>query len=218
MIVVVYAGAVIDMSDWIGEVDAIVWAGYGGEYVNRAVAEVLVGKVNPSGRLTETFPLSLSDVPSESAYRDEAVMLYSEGLNVGYRYFDTFRVPVLFPFGYGLSYSKFEYSGLSVEKECGEVKVRFTIENISDIDGKEVAQVYVREITKEVYRPNKELKAFRKVFVRAHEKATVVVELDESAFAYYSVAKDRWTVKPGLFEIIIAANVQEEKLLAKIVL
>ena len=79
--------------------------------------------------------------------------------------------------------------------------------------------MYVREITKEVYhRPNKELKAFRKVFVRAHEKATVVVELDESAFAYYSVAKDRWTVKPGLFEIIIAANVQEEKLLAKIVL
>ena len=216
LVVVVYAGAAVDMSDWIGEADAVVWAGYGGEYVNRAVAEVLTGKVNPSGRLTETFPLSLSDVPSENAYRDEAVMLYSEGLNVGYRYFDTFRVPVLFPFGYGLSYSEFEYGDLSIERNGARVTVRFTIENISDKDGKEVAQVYVREITKEVYRPNKELKAFRKVFVRAHEKATVVMELDESAFAYYSVAKDRWTVKPGVFEIIIAANVQEERLSRRI--
>lgn len=218
LVVVVYAGAAIDMSEWINEVEAIVWAGYGGEYANRAVAEVLTGKVNPSGKLTETFPLSLGDVPSENAYRDEAVMVYSEGMNIGYRYFDTYNVPVLFPFGYGMSYSEFFYGDLAVEKDGAIVKVQFEIENASNVDGKEVAQVYVRELTKEVYRPYKELKAFKKVFIKAHERATMEFALDASAFAYYSVAKDRWVVKPGVFEIIVAANVIEEKLRAKITL
>ena len=218
LIVVVYAGAAIDMSDWVDEADAIVWAGYGGEFVNKAVAEVLTGKVNPSGKLTETFPLSLEDVPSEKAYRDEAVMVYSEGLNVGYRYFDTFDVPVLFPFGFGLSYSEFRYGNLTVGKDGENIKVRFEIENVSDIDGKEAAQLYVREITKEVYRPYQELKAFKKVFVKAREKAAVEFVLDRSAFAYYSVAKDRWTVKPGVFEIRVGASVSDIRLTKKIVL
>ena len=218
LIVVVYAGAAIDMSDWVDEADAIVWAGYGGEFVNRAVAEVLTGKVNPSGKLTETFPLSLEDVPSEKAYRDEAVMVYSEGLNVGYRYFDTFDVPVLFPFGFGLSYSEFRYGNLTVGKDGENIKVRFEIENVSDMDGKEAAQLYVREITKEVYRPYQELKAFKKVFVKAREKAAVEFVLDRSAFAYYSVAKDRWTVKPGVFEIRVGASVSDIRLTKKIVL
>lgn len=216
LIVVVYAGAAIDMSDWIDEVDAVVWAGYGGEYVNEAVANVLCGKVNPSGKLTETFPLSLEDVPAENAYKDASVMLYSEGLNVGYRYFDTFGVPVLFPFGFGLSYSEFEYGNLSVEKLAGGVKVAFDIQNLSDIDGKEAAQVYVREITKEVYRPYKELKAFEKVFVKAHGKTHVEIMLDRRAFAYYSVAKDGWTVHGGLFEIAVGANSDEISLSKKI--
>ncbi len=218
LIVVVYAGAAIDMSNWIDEADAVVWAGYGGEYVNKAVAEVLTGKVNPSGKLTETFPLSLSDVPSENAYRDEAVMLYSEGLNVGYRYFDTFNVPVLFPFGFGLSYSQFEYKNLSVEQKDKCVHVAFEIENTSDVDGKEVAQVYVREITKEVYRPYKELKAFQKVFINAHEKQKVEFTLNKSAFAYYSVAKDCWTVNLGVFEILIGKSAKEIVLSQRIVL
>lgn len=218
LIVIVYAGAAIDMSNWIDEVDAIVWAGYGGEYVNKAVVEVLLGKVNPSGKLTETFPLSLEDVPSEKAYRDEAVMLYSEGLNVGYRYFDTFNVPVLFPFGYGLSYSNFKYDNLSIEQNNQLVNVSFEIENTSEIDGKEAAQVYVREITKEVYRPYKELKAFKKVFIKAHEKEIVKFTLDKSAFAYYSVSKDQWVVKPGVFEILIAKSAEDIVLSKKIIL
>lgn len=218
LIVVVYAGAAIDMSDWIDEVDAIVWAGYGGEYVNSAVAEVLTGKVNPSGKLTETFPLSLEDVPSENAYRDDAVMLYSEGLNVGYRYFDTFEVPVLFPFGFGLSYSEFKYENLSVEQSNQKVHVTFEIENVSDVDGKEVAQVYVREITKEVYRPYKELKAFKKVFIKAHGKEKVELILDKTAFAYYSISKDQWIVKPGVFEILIGKSAEEIVLSKKIIL
>ncbi len=178
---------------------------------------MLTGKVNPSGKLTETFPLSLEDVPSENAYRDEAVMLYSEGLNVGYRYFDTFGVPVLFPFGYGLSYSEFEYDNLSVEKDGDSVKVAFDIENVSDTDGKEIAQVYVRELTKEVYRPYKELRAFSKVFVKAHGKTRVELTLDRQAFAYYSVARDCWTVKSGVFEVQIGASVDDIKLTKKII-
>lgn len=218
LIVIVYAGSAIDMTDWIEEADAVVWAGYGGECVNKAVAEVLTGKVNPSGKLTETFPLSLEDVASENAYRDNAVMVYSEGLNVGYRYFDTFHVPVLFPFGFGLSYSEFLYKNATVACRDGRVQVTFEIENVSDRDGKEAAQVYVREITREVYRPYKELKAFQKVFVRAHETERVEISLDRSAFAYYSVAKDRWTVKPGVFEILIGKSAEEIVLSEKIVL
>lgn len=218
LIVVVYAGAAIDMSDWIDEADAVVWAGYGGEYVNQAVAEVLTGKVNPCGKLTETFPLSLDDVPAENAYADEAVMLYSEGLNIGYRYFDTFGVPVLFPFGYGLSYSEFAYENLSVEREGENVSVCFDIKNLSGVDGKEVAQLYVRELTKEVYRPYKELKAFRKVCVKAHGTTRVQLTLDRSAFAYYSVARDGWTVHGGVFEILIGASVEDIRLSKKIIL
>lgn len=218
LIVVVYAGAAIDMSGWIDEVDAVVWAGYGGELVNKAVAEVLTGKVNPCGKLTETFPLSLEDVPAENAYMDEAVILYSEGLNVGYRYFDTFGVPVLFPFGYGLSYSEFGYSNLTVEKAGDKVNVSFDIENLSNVDGKEIAQVYVREITKEVYRPYKELKAFKKVFVKAHEKVRIELTLDKDAFAYYSVAKDKWTVHGGVYEVCIGASVEDIRLSNKIIL
>lgn len=216
IIAVVYAGSAIDMSDWIDEVDAVVWAGYGGEFVNKAVSEVLTGKVNPSGKLTETFPLALEDVPAENAYYDEAVMLYSEGLNVGYRYFDTFGVPVLFPFGFGLSYSEFNYGNLSVEQKDGAVKLSFEIENVSDADGKETAQVYVREITREVYRPYKELKAFKKVFVKARQKERVEIILDNSAFAYYSVAKDKWVVNGGMFEILVGANADEILLTKKI--
>jgi len=218
LIVVVYAGAAIDMSDWIDEVDAVVWAGYGGEFVNKAVAEVLAGKVNPCGKLTETFPLSLEDVPAENAYSDEAVILYSEGLNVGYRYFDTFGVPVLFPFGYGLSYSEFNYSNLTVEKAGDKVNVGFDIENLSGVDGKEIAQVYVREITKEVYRPYKELKAFKKALIKAHGKERIELTLGRDAFAYYSVAKDKWTVHGGVYEICVGASVDDIRLSTKIVL
>ena len=219
LIVVVYAGSAIDMSEWIDLADAVVWAGYGGEFVNKAVAEVLTGAVNPSGKLTETFPLSLDDVPAENTYCDEAVMLYNEGLNVGYRYFDTFGVPVLFPFGYGLSYSEFRYSALEVQKTAdGGAELSFDLENVSAVDGKEVAQVYVREITKEVYRPYKELKAFKKIFVAAGGKTRVKLALDRSAFAYYSVAKDAWTVKPGAFEILVGSSSADIRLSQKLII
>ena len=209
MVVCVYAGAAVDMSEWIDEVDAVVWAGYGGQHGNKALAEVLSGKINPSGRLTETFPLDLSDVPAENSYRDGAVMLYEEMLNVGYRYFDTFGKPVLFPFGYGLSYSTFAYDNLAIETNDNGATVAFDVTNTSNIDGATVAQVYVGEVCPKVYRPDKELKGFVKVALAAGQTKRVSVQLPRHAFEYYSVALDKWTLNPGMFDIFVGVNVAD---------
>lgn len=217
LILVIEAGAPIDMSSFIDEVDAIIYMGYGGECGHKALAEILIGKVNPSGKTSETFPLHLEDVPAVNSYRDGLVVCYTEGLNIGYRYFETVDKPVLFPFGYGLSYSSFEYSSLEVKEEGDEYLVSFDIENISDVDGKEVAQLYVRERVPEVYRPKYELKNFTKVFVKAHQKEHVTVRLDRSAFSYYSVAYDMDRVKPGAFEILIGKNSHDIVLSKKII-
>ena len=170
---------------------------------------MLTGKVNPSGRLTETYAYSVKDIPSEQTYRDEAVMVYEEGLDVGYRYFATKNVPVLYPFGYGLSYSNFVYSDLSVEVKETHVEVHLQVENVSDIGGKEVVQIYVREENPAVYRPIREMKAFNKVFVKAHEKVKVQFQLENDAFSYYSIEEEKWVVNPGKFLIQVCKNANE---------
>lgn len=211
-VVVVYAGSAIETESWIDYADAVIYAGYAGEYVNTAVAKILCGKVNPSGKLTETFPLSLDDVPAMHAYRDAACVRYTEGLDVGYRFFATHNVPVAFPFGYGLSYAEFQYDDLRITGSGRNFKVGFSVKNTSNVDGATVAQIYVSELDKLVYRPIKELKAFKKVFLKAGQKVTVEVELDESAFAYYSTATDGWKVDSGLFEIQVCSDVETEEL------
>lgn len=163
------AGFAVDLAEFDMLADAVVLAGFGGQNVSQAVANVLTGKVNPSGRLTETYAYSVKDIPSENTKRDEAVMVYEEGLNVGYRYFESYGVDVLYPFGYGLSYSDFKYSDLKVVKKNDGVEITLQIENISDQDGKEVVQLYVNEVNPSVYRPIRELKAFEKVSIKAHE-------------------------------------------------
>ena len=206
LIIVVEAGSAIDMSSWIDKVEAVVYMGYGGELSHKALANILVGKINPSGRLSETFPLKLEDSPAMKSYHDSFVMKYDEGLNIGYRYYETFNVPVLFPFGYGLSYSKFEYSNLKIEQIKDVYKVSFDIENETEIDGAEVCQLYIREVVKEVYRPDYELKGYEKIFIKAHEKKKVIIELKRKDFAYYSTYYDEYHVKPGAFDILIGKN------------
>lgn len=206
LIIVVEAGSAIDMSSWIDKVEAVVYMGYGGELGHKALANILVGKINPSGRLSETFPLKLEDSPAMKSYHDSSVMKYDEGLNIGYRYYKTFNVPVLFPFGYGLSYSKFEYSNLKIEQIKDVYKVSFDIENETEIDGAEVCQLYIREVVKEVYRPDYELKGYEKIFIKAHEKKKVIIELKRKDFAYYSTYYDEYHVKPGAFDILIGKN------------
>ena len=171
-----------------------------------ALSHILSGKVSPSGRLSETFPLSYEDTPASKSYRDGSIIRYSEGLDVGYRYYETYQKPVLFPFGYGLSYASFEYSNMEVKEDGADYLVSLDIENTSSVDGKEVVQLYVKELVKEVYRPVYELKEFTKVSLKAHEKKTVTLRLSKKAFSYYSVAYDCWRYRPGMFEIMIGKD------------
>lgn len=215
-VVVLFAGAPVDMSAWIDEVAAVVWAGFPGERGGEAIANVLTGKVNPSGKLSETFPLMYEDTPAAQGYADSKVTRYEEGLDVGYRYYDTYNVPVLFPFGFGLSYSSFEYKNLSLKASGDTLEVSFEIKNASDVDGKEVSQVYVRAMGSYLYRPYKELKGFAKTLVRAGRTEKVKVSLNRRAFEYWSVANGGWEIEDGVYEIIAGASVADEKLRAKI--
>ncbi len=215
-VVVLFAGSAIDMSDWIDEVAAVVYVGFPGEKGGQAVANVLTGKTNPSGKLSETFPLSFEDTPAAQCYRDCKVTRYNEGLDVGYRSYDTYGIEVLFPFGHGLSYSEFDYRNLTLKATEDGLDVSYEIANVSARDGKEVSQVYVRAMGSCVYRPYKELKGFAKTFVKAGGKERVTVRLDRRAFEYWSAAKDGWEIEDGVYEIIIGASVSEELLSAKV--
>ena len=215
-VVVLFAGSPVDMSEWIDEVAAVVYAGFPGEMGGEAIANVLTGKVNPSGKLTETFPLCYEDAPASKGYADTKVTRYEEGLDVGYRYYDTYGVPVLFPFGFGLSYAEFGYKNLLLKRTESEIEVCFEIENASGMDGKEVSQVYVRAMSSYLYRPYKELKGFAKTLVKAGKTEKVQVVLGKRAFEYWSVSNSRWEIEDGIYEIIVGASVADEKLSAKI--
>ena len=208
-VVVLFAGSAIDMSAWQDAVSAIVWAGFCGEAGGEALADILAGIVCPSGKLSETIPLCYEDTPAYDSYRDACVERYQEGLDVGYRYYDTYSVPVAFPFGYGLSYARFAYSGLQVKCEKNTLRLRFSVENTSETDGKEVVQAYLHPVQTFVYRPEKELKEYRKVFVGAGEKKEIELELTDGAFAYWSTALDGWQTDNGLYEVLIGASSRE---------
>ena len=215
-VVVLFAGAPVDMSGWINEVAAVVYVGFPGEKGGEAIANVLTGKVNPSGKLSETFALSFEDTPAATGYADSKITRYDEGLDIGYRYYDTYGVPVLFPFGFGLSYSRFVYKDLNLKRDGKSLEVSFEIENVSDIDGKEISQIYVRALSSFVYRPYKELKGFAKTFIKAGRSAKVSVKLDMRAFEYWSVANDGWQTEDGVYEIIVGASCKDVKLKSKI--
>lgn len=217
VVVVVYCGGAIDMSAWIDKVKAVVYAGYAGEAANEAVSSVLLGTVNPSGKLTETFPMCVEDSVTGGRRDNLQVDYYSEGVLVGYRHYDTLEKPVLYPFGHGLSYSKFEYSNLNLEKK-GDTNyvVSFDITNISDKDGKEISQLYVRDVLASVLRPVRELKGYSKDLIKAGETKRISMELDFRSFAYYSVVYDEWTIENGDFEIEIGSSSRDIKLKAKI--
>lgn len=217
LVVVVYAGSAIDMTPWIDYVDAVVWAGYGGQYGNVALAEVLSGIVNPSGKLTETFPLDIKDLPSMQSFESSTCICYDEKLNIGYRYFSSFNnTEVLFPFGYGLSYSEFKYDNLNVERLKDGFELSFDILNDSEYDGYEIPQVYVSQLISKVYRPLKELKGFDRVFIPAGEKKRVTITLNRHAFEYYSVADDKWLVEDSVYELIVGRHSEDDSLTTRV--
>ena len=215
-VVIVFAGGAVDMSAWADKAKAILYAGFPGMGGDEVIADILSGKINPSGKLSETFPLCEDTVPAVNACRVAGVTRYQEGLDVGYRYFDTYDVPVLFPFGHGLSYSQFVYKGMALEKDDGGLEISCSVENTSARDGKECVQVYVRERAPLVYRQKKELKAFAKAEIGAGECATFAFRLDSSAFAHWSVSENGWTVTDGVYEILVGASSQDIRLRAKV--
>ena len=185
----------------------------GGQAGAGAMVDALLGKVNPSGKLNETWPLVLADNPSHPYYPSkERTAEYREGLYVGYRYYDTVGKEVRYPFGYGLSYTTFAYSDI----HANEKEVTFTITNTGMVDGAEIAQVYVGAKNCQVFRPKKELKGFAKVFLKAGESRTVSVALDDKAFRYFNVKTDRWEVEGGEYTISVAASVSDVKLTASV--
>ncbi|MBP5331410.1 MAG: glycoside hydrolase family 3 C-terminal domain-containing protein [Lachnospiraceae bacterium] len=211
-VVVLHNGSPVSMP-WISNVNAVLEAYLGGEASGEAVVDILFGKVNPSGKLAETFPVSIKDTPSYNNFPGNRLTVeYREGLFVGYRYYDKVNAEVLFPFGHGLSYTTFFYSDIKVETEGKNAKVKFKIKNSGKCAGAEVAQVYIGKIDSAVLRAPKELKGFEKVFLKPGEEKEVVCELNERAFSYYSVGAGKWVVEPGRYVICVGASSRDIRL------
>ncbi len=216
-VVVLVAGSPVEMP-WIQKANTIVWGWYAGMEGGTALAEVLFGKVNPSGKIPETFPVTHKDCSAHCVgeFPGGKTVSYKEGIFVGYRYYDTNHVPVLFPFGHGLSYTEFTYDKLKVAVEDENVLVSFTVTNTGDLDGKEVAQVYVGMEHSEVERPTKELKAFEKVELKAKETKNVTLVLPKEALAYYSEEQQKFVVEDGEYTIFVGKSVQDICLTEKV--
>ena len=216
LVIVLEGGAPVEMP-WEGCAKAILNGYLGGQASGSATVDLLYGDANPSGKLAETYPLTLEDNPSFFNFPGSRKSVeYRESLYVGYRYYDTAKKDVRYPFGYGLSYTSFEYSDLKLSKksvkDTDTVTVSFKVKNTGDAAGAEIAQLYVRDVRSTAFRPEKELKGFKKVFLAPGEEATVTLELDKRAFAYYNVNLHDWHVEGGDFNILIGASSRDIRL------
>ncbi|MEY8420811.1 glycoside hydrolase family 3 C-terminal domain-containing protein [Oscillospiraceae bacterium 44-5] len=208
VVAVMSAGSAVEMP-WLPQCKALIHGYLCGQAGASSVLKALVGEINPSGKLAESYPVKYEDVSSAPYFpAKQRTAEYREGLYVGYRYFETANVPVLFPFGFGLSYTTFEYSDLKVSDK----EATFTIKNTGKMDGAEIAQLYVSKLSSEVFRPAKELKGFQKVFLKAGESKTVAIPLDDKAFRYFNVKTNQFEVEGGEYQILIGASVADIKL------
>jgi beta-glucosidase len=210
-VVILNNGSAVVMGDWIVGTAAVLEAWMMGQAGGGAIADVLYGKVNPSGRLAETFPLRLVDTPAHINFPGEnGEVRYGEGLFIGYRYYDARQIPVQFPFGYGMSYTTFDYQNPRVSshtfRDVDGVTVSVEVTNTGKLAGKEVVQVYVHDHKSRLVRPPKELKGFAKVELQPGETKTVTVQLDFRAFAYYDPAYKQWVTEDGEFDLLIGAS------------
>ena len=216
VVVVLSNGSPVEMP-WARQVKGILEGYLGGQAGGGAIAEILAGRVNPSGKLAETFPLRLDDDPSYANFPGgPKTVEYRESIYVGYRYYDSARKDVRFPFGHGLSYTSFEYSNLELSAEriddADGLKVNVTITNTGSMAGKEIVQLYVRDVAATVFRPEKELKGFAKVDLEPAEAQTITFELDRRAFAFYDTACRDWQIEGGEFKILIGASSRDIRL------
>lgn len=210
VVVVLHNGSPVEMP-WISKVSAVLESYLGGEAVGEVKRDILFGKVNPSGKLAESFPIRLQDNPSYLSYHvKKGKVHYQEEVFVGYRYYDSKEMEVLFPFGHGLSYTAFKYSNLKLDRERmtdeETLNVAVDIKNTGKTAGKEIVQLYVSPADCDVIRPAKELKGFEKVSLEPGEQKTVRFALDKRAFAYWAADKSDWRVSEGIYGILIGAS------------
>ncbi|KAA8564865.1 hypothetical protein MFRU_008g02920 [Monilinia fructicola] len=209
-VVVIQSGTPIALP-FLSTTPALLQAWYGGNETGNAIADVIFGKTNPSAKLPLTFPNRIEDNPAFLSFRSErGRVIYGEDIYMGYRWYEALNLPVLFPFGHGLSYTQFSISDLTVEKIEKSIKVRVKVKNIGEIPGAEVVQVYIKQQNPSIRRPNKELKGFDKVFLEAGEEKTVEVNIDiKYAAAFWDEVREAWIVEKDEYEVIVG-NTSEE--------
>jgi beta-glucosidase len=219
-IVVLMGGGPVDMSQWINDIKGIIQAWYPGMEGGNALARIIFGQVNPSGKLPVSFPKKLEDVPAHklgSYPGDEKKNLYYyDDIYVGYRYYDTKKIDPQFPFGFGLSYTTFAYSNLKTTVANKKTTITFTVKNTGRVAGADVAQVYVHQQRSTLPRPEKELKGFQKIFLQPGESKTITINLDEAAFQYFNDNLDKWVLEKGTFDIFVGSSSRDIKLMGKI--
>ena len=216
-VVVLNTGAPVMMEGWIDKVSAVVQAWYPGQECGNAIADILFGNVNPSGKLPETFPRRLEDNPAYINYPGEnGKVYYGEGIFVGYRYYDKKKIEPLFPFGHGLSYTTFDYSNLKLSsteiRKDEKLHLTVDVNNTGAEEGKEVVQLYVQDIESSLARPEKELKGFKKIKLKPGEAKTVNFTLDRKHLSFYDPSKRQWNTEPGEFKVLIGSSSHEIRL------
>jgi beta-glucosidase len=223
LIVVLNTGGNIDMNQWLPKTKALIHAWYPGQEGNLAVAEILFGRTNPSGKLPVSFEKRWEDNAVYKSYYDDngdKHVKFSEGVFLGYRHFDKDNIKPQFPFGFGLSYTAFEYSNLHTFKDqfrtTDPVEIKLTVKNTGKVDGAEVVELYVNDPVASLPRPPKELKAFSKVQLKAGESKEIKFTLNENAFHFYNPDKKQWVVEPGEFNILIGSSSKDIRLKKKI--
>lgn len=218
-VIVLHNGSPVEMP-WLSDVKGLLEAYLGGQAGGAAVANILYGKANPSGKLAETMPLKLSNNPSYLNFGSGEKVEYREGVFVGYRYYDTKEMEVAYPFGYGLSYTTFAYSNLEISNENptekDTVTVSVDVTNTGDIAGKEIVQLYVKDCTDSTIRPEKELKNFEKIALEPGETKTVIMELDKRSFAWYNTNLNDWFAASGDYHILVGASSRDIRLVGTI--
>lgn len=209
IIVVLSNGSPILMP-WKDKVKAIITGYIGGEAGGKAIVNCLLGKVNPSGKLAETYPLKLEDSACFKNYPGtELTVEYKESIYVGYKYYEKSKKEVLFPFGFGLSYTNFEYKDLKIEKKNEKILISFKIKNTGKVKGKEIAQIYVSEENAKIFKPEKELREFAKIKLNPEEEKEVKIELEKSNFEYYNPETKKWSIEDGNYTIKVGKSSQD---------
>ena len=212
IVVVLYSGSVVE-TPWLDNCQALLYAALGGQAGAGAVADALTGKVNPCGKLAETWPVAYADIPSAADFAPRRKTVeYREGLYIGYRYFTTAEKAVRFPFGYGMSYTTFAYSDMAADEQG----VSLTVTNTGSVAGTEIVQLYVAKKNSELFRPAKELKGFARVMLAPGEKQRITITLDDKAFRFWNVKANRWEIEGGEYELLVGASVEDIRLCEEI--